>query len=48
MALAAFDALVGIIATNAARLLDGFDTLGIHDGRARVWIPPDPPPLGFP
>jgi hypothetical protein len=48
MAFAPFDTFVGIVSADATRLLNGFHTLCVHNGRARIRIPTDAPALGLP
>src|SRR5215208_4711057 len=45
VALAAFDVLVGIVATWVGRFFCGCDTLGVHDGRCWLGILAHPLPL---
>jgi hypothetical protein len=47
-AFATCDTFVGVVATDTAGLFDGFHRLGVHNGRAWMWIPADPPVLGLP
>ena len=48
MPLASFDTLVSVKTTDAGGLLDGLHRLGIHDGRARMRLPPHAPTFSVP